>query len=196
MWSAKSKIFAAWPFTGVFGLPDWRAAEVTPTLRCWWGSGPPWSTARRKSVAPPEQTSLPAPHGSHVWQRPPPPCLWPVSSKPPQGKGRGPTVSRGGEGGKGLEGEQLGSNVLTPTLSGPGPSTAVPVGGLMLPLGTLSGTTWLSEAQRHSSAVLLGPNLPESSPVPSSTHRPCQSDLLSCKSLPKKENLLTSQFLR
>lgn len=125
-----------------------------------------------------------------------PPCLWPVSSKPPQGKGRGPTVSRGGEGGKGLEGEQLGSNVLTPTLSGPGPSTAVPVGGLMLPLGTLSGTTWLSEAQRHSSAVLLGPNLPESSPVPSSTHRPCQSDLLSCKSLPKKENLLTSQFLR
>lgn len=64
-------------------------------------------------------------------------------------------------------------------------------GGSHAPPRTLVGMTRPSEA-----AALEGPDVPESSPAPSATHKTCQNDLLSCcTSLLDEENLLMVQFL-
>lgn len=150
-----------------------------------WGSGLPRSTVTRGRLWLPQSRPEPPQHPAEA-----PVPLACLSEAPTRKRGGTHCLPRLGE----WE-EQGGSNVLIPrALSGPEPSTAAPVGGLMLPLELCQELRGSPRPQKNSSAVLGGPNLPESSPVPSSTHRTCQSDLLSCKSRLREENLLTSQF--
>lgn len=118
--------------------------------------------------------------------------------RPHQGKGRGFPVYRGSGSRKELEGASLSPRAASQGPLGLCPAQLFQWGrgeGDAPPLDSVSDDTALQGLRRNTSAVLEGPDLPESSPVPSTAHRTCQNDLFSgCKSLLNEENLLTVQF--